>query len=93
MDDPVNVTTTTTTNATVQPLPQEPVVVPVTADQSVEFSIAKLKSLDEQLGRPKWVVPVRSKDELEMLIRGAIALARESQPLLVYRVTLSLYIQ
>ncbi len=43
----------------------------------VEFSIERLKSLDEQLGRPKWVVPVRSKDELEMLIKGAITLSKQ----------------
>ena len=43
----------------------------------IEFSIIKLKSLDEQLGRPKWVVPVRAKDELEMLIRGAITLIKQ----------------
>ena len=45
----------------------------------VEFCISRLKSLDEQLGRPKWVVPVRPKDDLEMLLRGAIKLAKESK--------------
>ena len=38
-----------------------------------------LESLEEQLGRPKWVVPVRPKDELEMLLRVCIRLARDGK--------------
>ena len=48
-------------------------------EEEVEFSLPKLKQLDEQLGRPKWVVPVRARDELEMLIRGAITLTRQGK--------------
>ncbi len=51
----------------------------VSEEEEVEFSLSKLKLLDEQLGRPKWVVPVRARDELEMLIRGAITLARQGK--------------
>lgn len=42
-----------------------------------EFPLKQLTSLDEQLGRPKWVVPVRANDELETLIRSAIKLAKQ----------------
>ena len=42
-----------------------------------DFPLTLLARLDEQLGRPKWVVPVRPKDELEMLIRAAIRLSNE----------------
>lgn len=42
-----------------------------------DFPLTLLARLDEQLGRPKWVVPVRPKDELEMLIRAAIKLSNE----------------
>ena len=41
------------------------------------FPLSLLSSLDEQLSRPKWVVPVRENDELETLIKSAIELARE----------------
>lgn len=45
-------------------------------DEDEAFPLKKLESLDEQLGRSKWVVPVRPKDELEMLLRAGIRLAR-----------------
>ena len=64
-------------------LPEEPGSVDTSPKEEKEpeedFPLKKLKSLDEQLGRPKWVVPVRSKDELEMLLRAAIRLAKESK--------------
>ena len=64
-------------------LPEEPGSVDTSPKEDKEpeedFPLKKLKSLDEQLGRPKWVVPVRSKDELEMLLRAAIRLAKESK--------------
>ena len=36
-----------------------------------------LASLDEQLNRPKWVVPVRPGDELEKLLRMSIVMCKE----------------
>ena len=41
------------------------------------LSLKKLESLDEQLGRSKWVVPVRPGDELELLLKESIRLAKE----------------
>ena len=47
--------------------------------QNSEFPIDSLTRLDEQLGRPKWVVPVRPGDDLEKLLVAAIRLCREGQ--------------
>ncbi len=44
-----------------------------------EFPVDRLAKLDEQLNRPKWVVPVRPRDDLEMLIRYAIKFCKESE--------------
>ena len=44
-----------------------------------DFPIANLTRLDEQLGRPKWVVPVRPDDDLERLLRASIKLCREGE--------------
>ena len=42
-----------------------------------DFPLDHLARLDEQLGRPKWVVPVRQDDDLERLLRASIKLCRE----------------
>lgn len=42
-----------------------------------EFPVERLAKLDEQLSRPKWVVPVRPGDELEILLRSSIKLCKE----------------
>ena len=44
---------------------------------SVEFPLDHLARLDEQLGRPKWVVPVRHDDDLERLLRASIRLCKQ----------------
>ena len=44
-----------------------------------DFPLDHLSRLDEQLGRPKWVVPVRPDDDLERLIKAAITLCREGE--------------
>ena len=44
-----------------------------------EFPLDRLAKLDEQLGRPKWVVPVRPRDDLEMLLRYSIKFCKESE--------------
>ena len=49
-------------------------------DAAVEFPLDHLARLDEQLGRPKWVVPVRRDDDLERLLRASIKLCREGLP-------------
>lgn len=46
-------------------------------DPQEDFPIKSLNSLDEQLNRPKWVVPVRPDDELEKLLKASIKLCRE----------------
>lgn len=43
------------------------------------FPVDRLSKLDEQLSRPKWVVPVRPGDDLEMLLRYSIKLCREGE--------------
>lgn len=43
----------------------------------VDFPLDHLARLDEQLGRPKWVVPVRHDDDLERLLRASIKLCKE----------------
>lgn len=45
----------------------------------VGFPLDHLARLDEQLGRPKWVVPVRQDDDLERLLRASIKLCREGE--------------
>jgi hypothetical protein len=46
-----------------------------------EFPVDRLTKLDEQLSRPKWVVPVRPGDDLEMLLRHSIKLCNEGEGL------------
>ena len=46
-------------------------------DVESEFPVNRLAKLDEQLSRPKWVVPVRPGDDLELLLRSAIKLCKE----------------
>ena len=45
--------------------------------ETTDFPIDHLTKLDDQLNRPKWVVPVRPDDDLERLLRAAIKLCRE----------------
>ena len=45
-------------------------------DKPPEFPLDVLTSLDEQLNRPRWVVPVLPKSDLEQLLTAAIKLAR-----------------
>ena len=44
-----------------------------------EFPLDRLSKLEEQLSRPKWVVPVRPGDDLEVLLRSAIKLCGDSE--------------
>ena len=46
-------------------------------DAVADFPLDHLARLDEQLGRPKWVVPVRHDDDLERLVRASIRLCKE----------------
>lgn len=46
---------------------------------AIEFPLDHLAKLDDQLNRPKWVVPVRPDDDLERLLRAAIKLCREGE--------------
>ena len=49
----------------------------VTGSGEVQFPVEHLTHLDEQLGRPKWVVPVRPDDDLERLLKAAIKLCKQ----------------
>lgn len=44
-----------------------------------DFPLSKLAQLDEQLSRPKWVVPVRAGDDLEVLLKAAIKLCKAGE--------------
>lgn len=44
-----------------------------------EFPVAELARLDEMINRPRWVVPVLAKGELEVLLEASIALARDGR--------------
>ena len=48
-------------------------------DVGSDFPLDRLNKLDEQLSRPKWVVPVRPGDDLEILLRSSIKLCVESE--------------
>ena len=45
-----------------------------------------LARLDEQLGRPKWVVPVRPDDDLERLLKASIKLCKQGAHVLSFLV-------
>lgn len=46
-------------------------------DAEPEFAVAELARLDEMINRPRWVVPVLPKGELEVLLDAAIKLSKE----------------
>ncbi|XP_025080256.1 LOW QUALITY PROTEIN: probable ubiquitin carboxyl-terminal hydrolase FAF-X [Pomacea canaliculata] len=51
--------------------------VPVNPDQEPEFPHVELARLDEMINRPRWVVPVLPKGELELLLEASIKLCKE----------------
>ncbi len=48
-------------------------------DQEPSFPHAELAKLDEMINRPRWVVPVLPKGELEVLLDAAIELCKKSE--------------
>ncbi|KAK3589909.1 hypothetical protein CHS0354_034922 [Potamilus streckersoni] len=48
-------------------------------DQEPEFPMAELSRLDDMIHRPRWVVPVLPKGELNVLIDSAIRLCKEGR--------------
>ncbi|XP_059175144.1 probable ubiquitin carboxyl-terminal hydrolase FAF-X isoform X4 [Physella acuta] len=46
-------------------------------DAEPEFPLLELSRLDEMINRPRWVVPVLPKGELEVLLEAAIKLSKE----------------
>jgi len=44
-----------------------------------EFPLAELTRLDEMINRPRWVVPVLPKGELEVLLDASIKLCKEGR--------------
>ncbi|KAK3714003.1 hypothetical protein RRG08_009701 [Elysia crispata] len=46
-------------------------------DAEPEFPLFELSRLDEMINRPRWVVPVLAKGELEVLLDAAIKLSKE----------------
>lgn len=47
--------------------------------QEPDFPHAELARLDEMINRPRWVVPVLSKGELEVLLDAAIDLCKRGR--------------
>ena len=45
----------------------------------VVFPITELSKLDEMINRPRWVVPVLPKGELEVLLEASIKLCRAGE--------------
>lgn len=48
-------------------------------DGEPEFPVQELARLDEMINRPRWVVPVLPKGELEVLLDACIKLCREGK--------------
>ena len=48
-------------------------------DSEPEFPLLELGRLDEMINRPRWVVPVLPKGELEVLLDAAIKLSKEGK--------------
>ncbi|KAH8009740.1 hypothetical protein HPB51_019051 [Rhipicephalus microplus] len=61
------------------PAEDPPVVV---EEEEEEFPLAELARLDEMINRPRWVVPVLAKGELEVLLEASIRLCRQAGGLL-----------
>ncbi|KAK6195512.1 hypothetical protein SNE40_000926 [Patella caerulea] len=51
--------------------------VPLGDDQEADFPLVELSKLDEMINRPRWVVPVLPKGELEVLLEASIKLSKE----------------
>ena len=49
-------------------------------EKESEFPVDVLTSLDEQLNRPRWVLPVPPKSDLEQLLEAYIKLAKAGMP-------------
>ncbi|KAL3226071.1 hypothetical protein MRX96_004514 [Rhipicephalus microplus] len=58
------------------PAEDPPVVV---EEEEEEFPLAELARLDEMINRPRWVVPVLAKGELEVLLEASIRLCRQGK--------------
>lgn len=50
-----------------------------TEDQEPEFPLTELAKLDEMINRPRWVVPVLAKGELEVLLDATTKLCKEGK--------------
>ena len=48
-------------------------------NQSINFPSEELDKLDEMINRPRWVVPVLPKGELEVLLDASIDLCKRSK--------------
>lgn len=49
----------------------------VNPDQEPEFPHVELAKLDEMINRPRWVVPVLPRGELEVLLEASIKLSKD----------------
>ena len=61
------------------PLTDSKVATEGEGEKEPSFPLDILASLDEQLNRPRWVVPVLPKSDLETLLEASIKLAREGR--------------
>ena len=50
-------------------------------DGEVLFPLTELGHLDEMINRPRWVVPVLHKGELEILLDASINLCKKGRPI------------
>ena len=57
-------------------------VVQLAEDQEPDFPHVELAKLDEMINRPRWVVPVLPKGELEVLLEASVKLCKEGMDFL-----------
>ena len=48
-------------------------------DQEPEFPCTELAKLEEKINRPRWVVPVLPRDDLEVLLEASIRFCKEGE--------------
>ena len=61
----------------------EPAESPPQEEGDVVFPLEALAKLDEMISKPRWVVPVLPKGELEILLEAAIAMCKKGKVLQV----------
>lgn len=59
---------------------------PALEEEEPAFPHTDLAKLDDMINRPRWVVPVLPKGELEVLLEAAIDLCKKGVSIIVYNI-------